>query len=102
MIINQVVPHTLSLLTYLCLPSLSTAVSLALSETAHLKAISDWPARCTSAENHKLFYWMKSLQSDELSVADSRYNPSPLCVQKYATRQVLKKNKNSDSDFKGF
>lgn len=80
-------PHT---------PSLLLALLLAFSclsrpETAHFKPISDRPASCTSAENHKLFYWMKFLQSDELSVTDSRYTTSSLCVWKRASCQIFEK-----------
>lgn len=82
--------------------SLSPHQPLGLSrpETAHFKAISDRPASCTSAENHKLFYWMKFLQSDELSVTDSRYTTSLLCVWKCASCQIFQK-KNEDY-FQGF
>lgn len=59
--------------------SLLQSLGLSRPETAHFKPISDGPASCTSAENHKLFYWMKFLQNDELSVTDSRYTASLLC-----------------------
>lgn len=87
------VPHTLSLLTNFSLFSLSPIQSFGLSQpaTAHFKPISDRPASCTSAENHKLFYWMKFLQSDELSVTDSRYTASVLCEWKCASCQIFKK-----------
>lgn len=72
---------------------LSPIQSFGLSQpaTAHFKPISDRPASCTSAENHKLFYWMKFLQSDELSVTDSRYTASVLCEWKCASCQIFKK-----------
>lgn len=84
---------TLSLLTNFSLFSLSPIQSFGLSQpaTAHFKPISDRPASCTSAENHKLFYWMKFLQCDELSVTDSRYTASVLCEWKCASCQIFKK-----------
>lgn len=63
----RALPRFSPLLSPTCLPE---------PETAHFKSISDWPARCTSSENHKLVYWMEFLPRDELSVTDSRYKAS--------------------------
>ena len=100
MIINQ---NSLTLSHSSPAPASSSTLSASpRPETAHFKPISDRPASCTSAENHKLFYWMKFLQSDELSSTDSRYTTSLLCGCVCESVPLVKYwRKKNNGDFQG-